>query len=155
MLDFINITKALTDENRLRILMILRNRELCVCQITAMLDIAPSTTSKHLSVLRQARLIESTKHGKWVYYRLAESQKNGEAAGGNSGRKPERRNNAAVGEALALVLRNLAGYPAILRDEERFREILKREDVLCSSMDEGEKERMHSLEIHSLAQDEE
>ncbi|MDR2826329.1 MAG: metalloregulator ArsR/SmtB family transcription factor, partial [Deltaproteobacteria bacterium] len=127
-------------ENRLRILMALRNRELCVCQVTAMLDLAPSTTSKHLSVLRQARLIESAKHGKWVYYRLAEAQ----AENNRIGRM--------VKDALDLMRGNLAGHPAILRDEKRFAEILKQEDILCAGLDESEKNCMHSLEIHSLVQ---
>ena len=75
MLDFMNITRALSDENRVRILMALRKRTFCVCQITALLDLSPSTTSKHLSVLKQARLIEGKKQGKWVYYSLANPEK--------------------------------------------------------------------------------
>lgn len=71
MFDLLNIAKALSDANRLRILMALRTAPLCVCQITAFLDLAPSTTSKHLSILRQARLIDSIKQGRWVYYQLA------------------------------------------------------------------------------------
>lgn len=71
MFDLLNIAKALSDANRVRILMALRHAPLCVCQITAFLDLAPSTTSKHLSILRQARLIESIKQGRWVYYQLA------------------------------------------------------------------------------------
>ena len=70
MFDILTITKALSDENRLRILMALRGKELCVCTLTELLDLAPSTTSKHLSILKQARLIESVKDGKFVYYRL-------------------------------------------------------------------------------------
>ena len=61
MFDFLTTCRALADENRIRILMALRGRQLCVCQVTAFLDLAPSTTSKHLSILRQARLIESNK----------------------------------------------------------------------------------------------
>ncbi len=70
MFDFLTIIKAMSDENRLRILMALRGKELCVCTLTELLNLAPSTTSKHLSILRQARLIESVKDGKFVYYRL-------------------------------------------------------------------------------------
>ncbi len=70
MFDTITIIKALADENRLRILMALRGKELCVCTLTELLDLSPSTTSKHLSILKQARLIESVKDGKFVYYRL-------------------------------------------------------------------------------------
>ena len=70
MLDFINITKALSDENRVRALMMLREGELCVCQLIEMLGLAPSTVSKHMSILRQARLVQARKEGKWMYYRL-------------------------------------------------------------------------------------
>lgn len=70
MLDFINITKALSDENRVRALMMLSDGELCVCQLIKMLGLAPSTVSKHMSILRQARLVQARKEGKWMYYRL-------------------------------------------------------------------------------------
>lgn len=64
------ITKALADENRTRVLMFLNEGELCVCQIMEMLDLAPSTVSKHLTILHQAGLLESRKEGRWIYYRL-------------------------------------------------------------------------------------
>lgn len=70
----LSIIKAMSDENRVRILMALRGKELCVCTLTELLDLAPSTTSKHLSVLKQARLIESVKDGKFVYYRLIQPE---------------------------------------------------------------------------------
>ena len=71
--DVVDMIKALGDENRLRIFMMLRHGELCVCQIIEMLELAPSTVSKHLSILKQARLIESRKNGRWIYYRLADN----------------------------------------------------------------------------------
>jgi len=72
MREFMAVTKALADENRVRILVCLRGGELCVCQIIALLRLAPSTVSKHLSILRQARLIEGRKEGRWMHYRLAD-----------------------------------------------------------------------------------
>ena len=71
MFDFILLAKALADENRVRALLALRDGELCVCDIIELLDLAPSTVSKHLSILRQARLVEAKKDGRWIYYRLA------------------------------------------------------------------------------------
>ena len=65
-----SITKALADENRVRALLALRGGELCVCQITELFGLAPSTVSKHLSVLHQAGLVESRKDGRWIYYKL-------------------------------------------------------------------------------------
>lgn len=71
MREFMAIARALSDENRVRILMFLNGRELCVCRIIAVLRLAPSTVSKHLFILKAAYLIESRKQGKWIHYRLA------------------------------------------------------------------------------------
>ena len=67
----LRLIKALADGQRLRILMMLRSGELCVCQIIAVLGLAPSTVSKHLSILTQAGLLDFRKDGRWAYYRLA------------------------------------------------------------------------------------
>jgi ArsR family transcriptional regulator, arsenate/arsenite/antimonite-responsive transcriptional repressor len=72
MRQLLAITKALADENRLRALGLLRGRELCLCQIIEVLALAPSTVSKHMSILNQARLVESRKQGRWAYFRLAD-----------------------------------------------------------------------------------
>lgn len=74
MKEFMHIAKALADENRVRTLMFLRSGELCVCQIIEMLQLAPSTVSKHLAILRQAGLIDSHKNGRWIYYHLPEGE---------------------------------------------------------------------------------
>jgi len=66
----VKILKALGDETRLRILLTLRSQELCVCQVVELLSLAPSTVSKHLQILKDARLVDSQKRGRWVYYRL-------------------------------------------------------------------------------------
>ena len=66
----LQVNKALSDLQRVRILMLLRSGELCVCQILEVLGLAPSTVSKHLSVLNAAGLVESRKEGRWMYYRL-------------------------------------------------------------------------------------
>ncbi len=71
MRELLAVTKALADENRVRMLMALRGGELCVCQLIALTELAPSTVSKHMSVLRGARLVESRKDGRWMNYRLA------------------------------------------------------------------------------------
>jgi ArsR family transcriptional regulator len=68
---FVSIAKALADEGRLRVLVALADRELCVCEIIELLGLAPSTVSKHLSILRQAGIVEARKNGRWIYYRLA------------------------------------------------------------------------------------
>jgi DNA-binding transcriptional ArsR family regulator len=70
----LRITKALSDIQRLRILMMLRGGELCVCQIIAVLGLAPSTVSKHLSVLSEADLVSFRKEGRWSHYRLPQGE---------------------------------------------------------------------------------
>jgi DNA-binding transcriptional ArsR family regulator len=72
MRDFINIAKALSDETRVRALAMLSQGELCVCQLIEMLGLAPSTVSKHMSILYQAKLVNTRKQGRWNYYRLAD-----------------------------------------------------------------------------------
>lgn len=69
--EIMEVLKALADEKRVRILYALRSGELCVCQLIALLSLAPSTVSKHLTILRAARLIDSRKDGRWMYYRLS------------------------------------------------------------------------------------
>ena len=63
---------ALSDPGRLRVLMALDGRSLCVCQLTELLGLAPSTVSKHLSVLKQAGLIKEKKIARWVYHELCD-----------------------------------------------------------------------------------
>jgi ArsR family transcriptional regulator, arsenate/arsenite/antimonite-responsive transcriptional repressor len=69
---FETVAKAVADPSRVRILKLLENGELCVCQITMVLDLAPATISKHLAALKTAGLLQQRRDGKWVYYRLAE-----------------------------------------------------------------------------------
>lgn len=70
---FLKQTKALADGSRLRITAALfQYPELCVCQITELLGLATATVSRHISVLRNASLVESRKDGRWIYYRLSD-----------------------------------------------------------------------------------
>lgn len=126
--DFMQTIKALTDENRVRILMALRGRELCVCQITGMLDLSPSTTSKHLSILRQARLIESHKKGKWVYYSTVEQDE-----------------NSLVADSIALVAKHLLHSNVIEADEQHIRDVISLGDSCGENYD-----NFHSIAIHSV-----
>ena len=66
----VNIFRALSDPNRLRIVKMLEERELCVCEVREVLRLSTSTVSKHLSILRDAGLIIDWKDGKWVNYKL-------------------------------------------------------------------------------------
>ncbi len=71
MQEYLTITKALSDENRVRAIMCLVEGELCVCELIRVLGLAPATVSKHMTILHQAGLVERRKDGRWHYYRLA------------------------------------------------------------------------------------
>lgn len=70
MQELLRIFKALSDETRLRILKLLEDGELCVCDIVSALDIIQPKVSFHLSVLQESGLIKSRKQGKWIFYRI-------------------------------------------------------------------------------------
>ena len=71
--ELVTIFKALSDETRLRILRLLAEGELCVCDITAALDMVQPKVSFHLGALKEAGLIKDRKQGKWTHYRLNEA----------------------------------------------------------------------------------
>jgi ArsR family transcriptional regulator len=107
--------KALSDEGRVRIVAALTGRELCVCELIELLELAPSTVSKHLSLLKQARIIEGRKSGRWAYYRLA-----GDDA------------PAEVLAAIEWVRSSLGDDPVAKRDSERVSGIVAGRADACS-----------------------
>jgi DNA-binding transcriptional ArsR family regulator len=113
--EFMALPKALGDENRVRMLLALRDGELCVCQITELFGLAVSTTSKHLSILYQAGLLDSRKAGRWMYYSLP-----GKAA------------PAAARDAIRWAAKALAEDPRIAQDAARLKKVLTLDPVeLC------------------------
>lgn len=64
------LLKALADDNRLRILALLARGELCVCHVAAALDLSQPNVSQHLTVLRNAGVVESERRGSWIHYRI-------------------------------------------------------------------------------------
>jgi len=115
MRDVVTVVKALADENRLRALFALRQSELCLCQIIALLGLSPSTVSRHMSILKQARLVENRKSGRWTYYRPA-----GDDAA------------PLVREALDWVSRSLKNGKETATDVRRLKIILKTDpEALC------------------------
>ncbi len=80
MKEFIKVAKALSDPTRVKILKMLQNKLLCVCEIQSAMDRAQSTISKHLKVLEEAGLITFQKDGLWVNYELADGSQSPYAA---------------------------------------------------------------------------
>jgi DNA-binding transcriptional ArsR family regulator len=115
MKEFMSVAKALADKQRIRVLMFLGGGELCVCQIIEMLGLAPSTVSKHMTILHQAGLVEFRKEGRWMYYRLA-------ARGA-----PPR-----IRDAIRWVQKSLAGDPQVLADAKRLAKVSRMsKEALC------------------------
>ena len=63
--------KALSDPSRVRVLKLLEDGELCVCEIQKVLGLAQSTASKHMKLLEDAGLVERKRQGTWILYTLA------------------------------------------------------------------------------------
>jgi ArsR family transcriptional regulator len=68
--------KALSDETRLRILCLLLEGELCVCDIMAVLQLPQSTISRHLAYLKNSGWVDDRRCGVWMYYSLADNGNN-------------------------------------------------------------------------------
>jgi len=66
----VEIFKALADETRLRILALIWNEELCVCEIEKCLNLTQSNASRHLTVLKNAGILSCFKQAQWAYYKL-------------------------------------------------------------------------------------
>ena len=106
MRDFELAIKAVGDPTRTRILKLLEPGGLCVCQVQAVLGLAPSTISKHLTLLKLAGLVEDRRDGKWIEYALTPQSRNPHAS-----------------SVLALLRGELDRDPAVLADRKRLREV--------------------------------
>ena len=110
MQEILSITKALSDETRVRALLSVKDGELCLCQIIEVLGLAPSTVSKHMNVLQQARLVQCRKRGKWHFYRL-----------------PAGRAGSAAKRALTWIVAELRDDPMIAKDAKKIRDVRKQD----------------------------
>jgi len=100
--------------NRIRILKMLEIRPLCVCEITDVLQLATSTVSKHLSILRDAGFTMDEKVGKWVNYRLSQSK-----------------TDTYEGQLMPLLSNWLLGDETIQKDAEKVRSVDR--DTICGA----------------------
>jgi len=115
MKEFLHLTQALADENRIRLLLALRGGELCACQLTELIQLAPSTVSKHLFLLKNAGLVEARKEGRWIYFKLVDKSA-----------------PVAVREAIAWVNKSLAQSDRALADAKLLKKVLRQDPAeLC------------------------
>lgn len=80
MKTLLKVMKALSDPNRVKIIKLLQQRMLCVCEMQSALGISQSTVSKHLKILEEAGMVQSSKDGLWVNYTLSSGKLNPYAA---------------------------------------------------------------------------
>ncbi len=74
MKKFTSVMKALSDPNRVKILKLLQQKMMCVCELQGALELAQPTVSKHLRMLEKAGLVVGEKDGLWVNYSLSDGQ---------------------------------------------------------------------------------
>ena len=80
MKQFTKVMKALSDPNRVKIIKLLQQKVMCVCELQGALDIAQPSVSKHLKILEEAGLVEYRKEGLWVNYYLTDGNSSPYAA---------------------------------------------------------------------------
>jgi ArsR family transcriptional regulator len=68
----VGLFKALAEESRLRILSLVIENEMCVCEIESILNLTQSNASRHLTVLKQCGILQSYKKAQWAYYRISD-----------------------------------------------------------------------------------
>jgi DNA-binding transcriptional ArsR family regulator len=113
--EFLSAVRALGDSNRVRALLSLREGELCLCQIIELLGLAPSTVSKHMSILKQAGLVDSRKEERWIYYRLAKYE-----------------SKHPIARFIEISINTLAEDEIIKKDDEKLKKILRMTpETLC------------------------
>lgn len=108
----LNTLKALSDETRLRIINLLYEKELCVCDIMETLQITQTKASRHLSYLKNAGLVTDRKHAQWVYYSIINDD-----------------NNKFLDSLITDNLRNLDQFKSDLLS---LRDWLKRKNISCN-----------------------
>ncbi|TGE37556.1 ArsR family transcriptional regulator [Desulfosporosinus fructosivorans] len=100
MYNLVNIFKLLSDETRLRIIILLSQQELCVCQLSGILDVPQPTVSKNLSKLRDMNLVFGRRNEKFVFYTLTSE-------------------NLILTNTVKNILDSLVDYPQLISDKNR------------------------------------
>lgn len=112
MKKLLNTLKSLSDETRLRILNLLYEKELCVCDIMETLKITQTKASRHLSYLKNAGLVADRKHAQWVYYSVIHDSENNFLE--------------------SLVFNNLRNLEQFKNDLKSLEEWLERKNITCN-----------------------
>lgn len=95
--------KALSDETRLRILVLLSSKELCVCEVCNILDESQPKVSRHIAKLRDLGFVEDDRQGQWIFYYVSLKDR-------------------VATEILNTIVRNINNYPVLKMDMRRLTE---------------------------------
>jgi ArsR family transcriptional regulator len=109
----INIFKILSDETRLRIIILLAQKELCVCELSYILSVSQPNISKNLSKLKDLNLVTSERKEKFIFYKL-------------------KNDNKILNHIVKDVLDNLEDYPQLVVDQSRNQGNQKLLDQCCN-----------------------
>ena len=100
MKELMSVFKTLSDETRLRIVLLLSKKEHCVCELTEILNESQPKISKHLSKLKDLNFVETKRNQQFIYYALKED-------------------NILLNSLLEFIQNNLEKYPTLFADHQR------------------------------------
>lgn len=106
MVNLAEFLKALSDETRLRIMALLFQKEMCVCEICDVIDESQPKVSRHLAKLRDANLVRDERQGQWVFYYLNIDDK-------------------TAAEIMSTIIRNINEHPILSKDMQKLNEKVK------------------------------
>ncbi len=142
--ELLNLFGMLSDKTRLRILLLLLNNELCVCEVFAALGMSQPRVSRQLAILKQARLIKDRREGKWIYYKIDDRESNSYLMGILSALPELLRNDATFTNDAAMlkkisdIKKEFANCACFLEDNSESNENMSVNQVLTGGMDNGE-----------------
>jgi len=99
--NLLDTFKCFSDETRLRIVMLLHNKELCVCELCNIMNVSQPKVSKHLSKLREVGIVKDERDAKWIFYYLNIEDE-------------------VFNELLDKIAKNISKYPVLQNDFNRF-----------------------------------
>lgn len=98
-----NLFKILSDETRLRMLLLLYQEELCVCEISGVLEVPQPRVSKNLSKLRDLNLVDDERRERYVFYKL-------------------KKDNKVLNNILDDILNNIEDYSQVILDRDKLKD---------------------------------
>lgn len=116
-MNLAEILKALADDTRLRIMVLLYQKELCVCELCDVMETSQPKISRHLAILRNAGLVQDKRQSQWVFYNI----------------NPDQR---IIEDLIEALLSHMETYPDLTKDKARLDQKI-RDNSLCTLKQEA------------------